>query len=53
MEPEMIECPDCEGVGGFETMTALSYEGNQGWRLDRCERCNGTGQVEAEKEMEF
>ena len=53
VETKMIECPDCEGVGGFETMIFLSVDGNQGWRLDRCERCNGTGEIEAEQEMEF
>ena len=51
--PAMVECPDCEGAGGFETMVALSYDGNQGWKREQCKRCEGTGLVEAEQEMEF
>jgi DnaJ-class molecular chaperone len=44
-----IDCPACEGAGGFETMTALSYSGNQAWASEQCAKCDGRGWIEVEK----
>jgi DnaJ-class molecular chaperone len=41
-----IECPDCDGEGHIETMTGLSYGGNQRWKIVRCETCDGSGRIE-------
>jgi DnaJ-class molecular chaperone len=47
METVMIECPDCGGEGTLETLIRLTQEGDQTWRTDRCERCGGSGKIEA------
>lgn len=36
---EVIECPDCEGEGGFTDGAGVM----SGWRT--CGTCDGTGQV--------
>lgn len=35
------DCPVCKGEGKIETMTALTYDGAQSWRVERCPRCHG------------
>jgi DnaJ-class molecular chaperone len=49
---KIIDCPKCEGAGGFENMTGLSYSGNQSWRIMRCEHCDGRGKIEVDDEEE-
>jgi DnaJ-class molecular chaperone len=44
-----IECPNCEGAGGFETMIALSVDGNQAWASEQCPKCDGRGWIEVEE----
>lgn len=47
-ESEWIDCPECDGTGVIDRMTYLSYSGNVGTELERCDHCKGTGKV-AEK----
>jgi hypothetical protein len=37
------ECPECAGEGRLETMTALSYDGAQTWKVEVCPHCGGDG----------
>ena len=41
-----IECPDCGGEGKTETLIGLTYEGDQRWRVEMCETCGGSGEIE-------
>lgn len=38
-----VECMECEGAGSWDVMTYLHWNGNSGWREERCERCDGRG----------
>lgn len=38
---ELDECPDCEGLGGYDAST--DCEGYDDWQA--CPRCNGTGLI--------
>jgi DnaJ-class molecular chaperone len=40
-----VMCPECEGDGGFETITWITYSGHVSTRLDTCELCQGNGWV--------
>lgn len=42
---EAKECPICHGEGKTETMTMLTYEGEQSWDIRECTECNGLGSV--------
>ena len=42
---EAKECPTCAGVGQIETMTMLTYDGNQSWDIRECRECNGSGSI--------
>lgn len=39
-------CPECAGEGKTETMTWLTYDGDQTWKVEMCEKCSGSGSVE-------
>lgn len=45
---KMMECPDCAGYGYTETLTWLTYDGDQTWRNDVCETCWGAKEIEVE-----
>lgn len=38
---ESVECPECGGEGRLETMTWLSYDGAQTWKVEVCHHCGG------------
>ena len=35
------ECPECGGEGRLETMTGLTYDGAQSWKVEVCPHCGG------------
>lgn len=35
------ECPECGGEGRLETMTGLTYDGAQSWKVEVCPHCSG------------
>ena len=41
-----IDCPTCGGEGYTETMTHLTYDGDQTWRTNECDECHGNKTVE-------
>lgn len=42
---EAKECQTCAGTGQTETMTMLTWDGNQSWDIRECTECNGSGSV--------
>jgi DnaJ-class molecular chaperone len=42
---EQKDCPTCHGEGQTETMTMLTWDGNQSWDIRECRDCNGSGSV--------
>jgi DnaJ-class molecular chaperone len=42
---ETKACPICHGEGQTETMTMLTYDGNQSWDIRECTECNGSGSI--------
>jgi transcription elongation factor Elf1 len=46
-DPKMIECPECHGEKVLETMTGLTYDGAQTWKIVRCPKCDAEGEIEA------
>lgn len=49
-EIEMEECPDCEGAGWLDCDGCCNDCGNPCMEVVDCETCDGTGEVEVEKE---
>lgn len=41
-----VTCPRCEGEGGWEQMTHLSYSGDIWAKLCTCPMCEGRGEIE-------
>jgi len=43
MTAARYDCPACDGIGEWVTVISLYWNGNQVERLERCDRCQGTG----------
>lgn len=43
---QTVDCPTCKGYGTTETLIGLSYDGDQTWRIELCERCFGEKTIE-------
>ena len=49
----MSECPQCGGEGRLETMTGLTYDGSQSWRIETCNNCDGDRQAWVRVKCQF
>jgi len=54
-ESAMVDCADCHGDGTVETIIPMQQNFNRDvgfldHRIDECQTCRGTGQVEGEDE---
>lgn len=42
----VVTCPECEGEGGWEQITGITYRGDVWSKLVMCPVCDGTGEIE-------
>lgn len=57
LESAMIPCPDCDGDGCVEVEYAVPHSASRDvgyldYRMEDCEKCFGSGEVEREDEDE-